>query len=270
MTLRLSSLFEIHIKQIITSWNSNKKYYKKRNKKDVTRNKTLFSPLQRKKSFNGMSDSSDDDSYKEIPRKVRAPRKSKAKNAHISSQSSRDKKDNYSDSESCSAVDSSNSDDISSKGQNKDDQENGIDSEDSYKPKQNHTVKGNNIKNPIYDDDLNHSKRNGKEKGKRKYLGVTSSNSENEKQSEERVIRGRQTKSSMYNKLPSTSRCIITDTDNSKYRNLRSGFHNKENEECLRNSNCRPKRLNSRKKYMEQKKSDEEKSQEVSIIQKYI
>lgn len=268
MTLRLSSLFEIHIKRIISSWNKNKKYYKKRNRKDVSRKNNIFQS-QRKNYFNGLSDSSDDDSYKENPRNsTRTLRIGKTKNSHVSSQSSKDKIANYSDSESCSVIDSSNSDDLTCKGQSKDEQENGIDSEDSYKPnsKFNHTMKGRNVKNASCDNDLNHSKKSVPEKYKRNYLGISSSNSENEKQYEGRVIRARQKKSSMYNKLPSTSRGILTDTDNSQCRYLRSGLHNKENEDCFKNPNCRPTRLNSRKKYMEQKKSDEEKSQEVFIL----
>lgn len=276
MTLRLSSLFEIHIKRIISGWNTKKKYYKKKNVKTASRKRNKSFSSLRNVSCNGLSDSSDEDSYKENTRNARASRtSSKTKNSHISSPSSRDKRKNYSDSDSCSGMDTSNSDDASSKGQNKEDHENGIDSEDSYKPnsKYNHKTRRNNSKSASHDDDLNSSNRNNpeKERNKRKSLGIASTDSENEKQqSEGRVVRSRQKKPSMYDKLPSTSRVVVADTENSSSRNLRSGLHHTENEECSRNSNCRPTRMNSRKSYLERKKSDEENSQEVIIIKNIL
>ncbi|KAL5289713.1 BRWD3 family protein [Megaselia abdita] len=257
MTLRLSSLFEIQIKRIISGWNANKKYFKRKNRKEVFRKKDLSSS---KKSCIELSNSSEEDSYKQRQRNVRTSRtSSKAKLSLIVSPSFREKRNIYTESDSCSLMDTSNSDDISSKDRNKD--QNGIDSEDSYKPSSKYNHKGNNIKNRSFDG-FNYCNKSSEKHNKKTLLRAESSDSENLNQNEVESISDSQHKSTIYEKLPSTSKSISTDTDYSHRRNLRSGLNQLEKSESYRISNCRPTRLNSRKSYIEHKKSGEENSQE--------
>ena len=256
MTLRLNSLFEINMKRILHDFNSFKK--KKSDRKTTHTKKST-----RNQGCNGYSDSSDDD-YVDKPRTTN---RNNAKVANSSPLSSHNKSKEFTDTESCSTMDTSNSEDMSSRCLDK---TNGHlnDSEDSYKPstsKQRTPKKNNSKKRQKNSSDSNsNSGLSGRNvKRSRKYKQDDSSDSETEngrKRGRPRKYKTNQ-KNNFLNDInqPSTSRSAMASvTDHSYTRHLRSKLQSSQAENDENSRSGRPTRLNSRKSYSEQQnKSDE-------------
>lgn len=285
MTLRLSSLFEIHLKRILSEWTTNKKYTKRKVRDgNVSHKKNHNSMSLKKKPCNGFSDSSEEDSFFESPRNARASRKSNRSNhMHMSSPSSHGKRNNT-DSESCSSLDSSNSDEISSKNPGTH-ENNGFDSEDSYKPKYIRRIRRKNRNNDSKTcDGQSYKKSQENSKRNKTYTEIErSDNDENGKQIKNRL----RTKKSPaheeddddddddeddddYEKISTSSKSVPMASDHIRNRNLRSGSHQVDTQESCRGSNSRPTRQNSRKSYHERKRSDDDNSQKVCFTYKFI
>lgn len=260
MTLRLSSLFEIYIKRILNKYHASKKRLKKKNRNGISRKtKNLNS-----KSYNGFSDSSDEDYYNENKQtKSTTKRKNRVNTCLLSSSELGNR---TAETDSCSLNDTTNSDE-SSKDINKH-QNQGIDSEDSYSPRASTSKtkisrcrKNTNTKNKSTDISQSNGilhKTNSSE--------TESSESEN-KYKKLRKVRGkadiRQKKTSTNINGSEQKHEIFYTTNENSHMSLRSASNQHENEDFSKNLNCRPTRLNSRKCYMEKRKSDEDCSQEV-------